>query len=377
MDDFEESDPSGESVSVIRVRDRLQINLSRPDLGHPNLPRLWEEIHYGNTRSGELVCGLGHAMSVRQLGDGTRWAYHLVKSDGETHGVSDEHKAMAEWLYQNAERQGFRAEVERTSDSRRFRSDVRIEGANGIRIGGEIQYSPAGASDLTQRSGMVRTNKMLREGVTPLWLAPSSNAANIRDRLPSAVFGDLPLEVIRPDNRIQIISGPVKSIVDDHWVTPQDCPRLKGGYCTGKHVRLAATGFDLADMVFRVATGNLVIIRRPVRRIDGVRTTALYYVSPSDRDVFIENGGILESVVSGVDQKIRTLADAVLQGARAFTLDCSREDLKPVVQPSPVWVPSPQAYRPKQGICAYADRDGCGDRPARRFMSGWRCDRHE
>lgn len=381
MNGLDEFGSLGESVSVIRLRDNLRINLSRPDLGHPLKPRLWDEIHYGNTRNGELVCGSGHPMSVRQLASGARWAYHLIKSDAESHGVSDKHKAMAEWLCENAGRHGLQAEIERSSANRSFRSDVLIHGSGGIRVGGEIQYSPAGHSELTPRSGMSRTNRMLREGVTPLWVAPDSNAANIRDRLPSAVFNDLPLELLRPEHQIPIISGPAKCDLTEHSTSPGECPRRRGGRCTGWHARLRGFGYDLGDMVLKVATGELVIVRRPARTISGTRTTALYYVAPSDRDSFLENGGVLEPVMPEDGRLVRTLSDARSQQEQDFTLNCARDDLAPVLrrpadlQALPVVIPP--AYRPKQGVCAYADRDGCGDQPARRYMTGWRCERHK
>jgi hypothetical protein len=362
-----------ESISIIRARDGLRINLSLPDLGHPDKPALWKEIHRHNTLGGELICGKNHPKSVRQYADGSRWAYHLNKGDSTQHGPSPEHEAVADWLFSRAERHGFRVERERTSQSGLFRNDVYVEGDSGIRLGLEVQYSPVGRGEINQRSGLIRTNRMLREQVSPLWIAPKSNDSGIRDTLPCAIFQDMPLEIVRAGHDIRVIAGPAKCDLIDHYASPQDCPRREGRPCTGLHPRLRSRGLDLDDMLERAGTGELVVIRRKAQ-FRGRNVSVLHYITPRHRDRFLENSGVLEPLA--VPLKIKKPRADESQREREFTLACSRliSDQRNISSGGNAATPS--ILSTESRACVYINFGGCEEPGcAKANLSGIVCDR--
>ncbi|GAA1949431.1 hypothetical protein GCM10009838_00610 [Catenulispora subtropica] len=349
-----ETESESESVSVIRASDGLRINLSSPHLGHPDKPGLWEEIHLGNTRNGELVCGKGHPKSVRQRADGSRWAYHLNKGDSAAHGPSPEHEAMAEWVAASATRRGLRADLEHSSAAGRIRSDVYIDGgAHGIRLGVEIQYSPAGASPFNPRSAVSRTTRIMKAGVSPLWVAPSRNRTGIAERLPSAITNDLPIEVIRSTGTIEVVSGPGQCDLQEHRTSPDACPKRRGRRCTGWHPRIVPMQHELGSMIEKAAGGELIIIRRRARLLGGGTESRLHYVPPAERDKYLEHGGLLEEPLP-TEHTVRSRPSA--QPARDFTDKCS---WGPVTEPVGTAIQDYSDRRTLEKICAFTARGGC------------------
>jgi hypothetical protein len=367
-----------ESISIIRAADNLQINLSRPDLGHPEIPDLWEQIHHHGSRSGELVCGKGHPKAVRQYRTGRRWAYHLIKSDCAEHGPGPEHEALAEWVGKRGERDGWNVSLNSWSASHASRPDVHIHGASGINLGVEIQYSRM--DDISERSGVARSTKLLRQGYTPMWVAPDFNARNIRERLPSAIFNDLPLHVIKSTDRITIHSGPVKPLLWRHDQDRQQCPRRKGGTCNGWHLGgVRSYGLELGDMVNLAATGQLVVVHRKVRLLDGRATTALQFMTPTDRDAYVEAGGIL--LPNTLDARPKEAAGTRMQQRSGFTLSCSRPAVEAATTDEErCETASVVAYKPPRvtpGFWTTCRHHDCGaTEGVRPYSCGPRCPRH-
>ena len=212
-----------------------------------------------------------------------------------TETTAPEHEAMAEWVATSAHRRGLRADLEHSSAAGGIRTDVLIDGgAEGVRLGVEIHYARAGAGSFNPRSGLSRTTRIMKAGISPLWVAPSRNRAGIAERLPSAITNDLPVEAIRTSGRIEVVSGPGQCDLQEHNTSPDACPKRGGRRCTGWHPRIVPMQHELGAMIEKVAGGELIIIRRRARVLNGGGTGfRLHYVPPAERDKYLEHGGVL------------------------------------------------------------------------------------
>lgn len=379
FDEFDE--PEGEPTSVIRLMDRLRINLSLPDLGHPDKPDLWAEIHGGNRRKDpKLVCGKGHPKAVAQRRNGTRYAYHLVESDKKGHQESPAHLALKEWGYRAALDGGFTADREWTSPSGKVRNDVHIIGAGGVEVGFEAQYSRTDA--VSDRSGFARSNRMLNEGITPLWVAPQSNQANIDQKIPSAIYPDMEWQQIIPGRPIITRAGVSMCHLERHSASPDACPRRKGRGCGGWHARFTPKpGVELSEMVGQVATADLIVVRRPAKTIRGSTTSSLHFTTPADRDRYDECGGILLALKGGPTSALPPQVRA--QPRREFTEHCSKSIPEPAAGPAAEAVTTTnQNAAGRGGLRSATPRGTCGagvipcGAPARLYPAGWRCAEH-
>ncbi|MFF2812525.1 hypothetical protein ACFVT2_36205 [Streptomyces sp. NPDC058000] len=201
---------------------RIHLDLTRDDLGHPELPKLWETIYatdrlYAsrNVPVAErgLQCGgicrgagVGAWMHLRLRANGRREAVHEKSEDEARHIVpmSDEHKAYQERILRAAESAGFNGDSEvRTRIGRSWiQTDTLVEGADGRRIGWEVQLSSAGVHG--PRSVRARASKAAKNGIIPAWHTDRSDYAQRNDTHWTR-SNHLPAEVIR---KIGDVAGP-------------------------------------------------------------------------------------------------------------------------------------------------------------------------
>lgn len=187
----------------------IELDLGRPDLGHPEFPGLLEEL-YGDgidRAPGLLLCTFfarGEPCKLEQKGKSPHM-YLQVRAGGVLVGVhhnqgvhqvlqgeSDEHKALKERIYLDAIQAGFAADMEvRSADGRR-RTDVQVTGT--VTVGWEPQIS-----DLTAQVVQRRTRLAEADGLRPMWLTKKATAQLI-DRAPwSRVKPDLHWEEVQTD----------------------------------------------------------------------------------------------------------------------------------------------------------------------------------
>nr|WP_216377844.1 hypothetical protein [Streptomyces asoensis] len=184
---------------VWHTKFQILLDLTMDDLDHPELPDLWETIYktdryYGQrgvpVHQRDLQCGgicreagVEAWMHLRLRANGHREAVHERREDEARHTVpmSDEHKAYQERILRAAEEGGFHSDSEvRTRVGRSWiQTDTLVEGADGRRIGWEVQLSSVGSDGL--RGVRARAAKAEKNGITPAWHTDRSGGHALDD----------------------------------------------------------------------------------------------------------------------------------------------------------------------------------------------------
>ncbi|MEU4655023.1 hypothetical protein AB0G32_13985 [Streptomyces sp. NPDC023723] len=274
---------------------RILLDLTRDDLDHPELPDLWETVYKTDRFYGRLgvpvgerdlqcggVCrdvGVEAPMHLRMRG-GRREAVHERREDEERHTapMSDEHKAYQERILRAAQEGGFNGDSEvRTRVGRSWiQTDTLVEGADGRRIGWEVQLSAIDPSGL--RGVRARAAKAAKNGITPAWHTDRAAYAQRNDTHWTR-SDHLPAHVIARNGDLRIVSG---FRVLDFWhcdihalyPCPHGVRRCGKAHATPKPRDVL---FD--DMVRRTAAGAIV----PIQFRAGT-TVHRYWVTNTDRD---------------------------------------------------------------------------------------------
>ncbi|MEU0646052.1 hypothetical protein [Streptomyces umbrinus] len=268
----------------------IEINLSLPDLGHPDRPTLRDEImtsvsgrdpqvleclahHDGRTCESEAG-GKSPWMFVRRGRIGGRRplvASHLPVTHKPTRAESDQHKATKERVVETALRNGLDAQAEAPvrGAAGRAVADALVTGPGGIRIGWEIQYYPLGPSGVYSRSLKARDNDVM-----PLWVTKSDRAALI-DRAPWTRVDDMPWKEIA-DGKEMLIRGGFRRLQTWRCVASSDrhCLDSDGaGHCRGFHADWFLPALcdppmptvHIEDLVVSSATGDCLAVFVPNR----------------------------------------------------------------------------------------------------------------
>ncbi|MGW0665009.1 competence protein CoiA family protein [Streptodolium elevatio] len=205
---------------VWHAQRKISINLTRSDLGHPEVEGLLEEITAGvaerdprmlECMSHHLygVCGServgkSHWMFIRRgrTGGRLRWvAAHLPATHRATPEESNRHRATKERIAAAAAARGLDVEVEaRTSDGHGV-LDALVTGPGGIRVGWEVQYAPVSAGSVRRRS-----ETTVRNGAIPSWVTHDARSEVI-DRAPWARIDDMPWQDIANGRELMVRSG--------------------------------------------------------------------------------------------------------------------------------------------------------------------------
>lgn len=274
---------------------RILLDLTRDDLDHPELPDLWDTVYKTDRFYGRLgvpvserdlqcggVCrdmGVEAPMHLRMRG-GRREAVHERREDEERHTapMSDEHKAYQERILRAAEEGGFSGDSEvRTRVGRSWiQTDTLVEGADGRRIGWEVQLSTIDQSGL--RGVRARAAKAAKNGITPAWHTDRAAYAQRNDTHWTR-SDHLPAFVIARTGDLRIVSG---FRVLDFWhcnihalyPCPHGVRRCGKAHATPKPRDVL---FD--DMVRQTAAGTIV----PIQFRAGTKVHR-YWVTSADRD---------------------------------------------------------------------------------------------
>lgn len=242
--------------------------LKRRDLGHPNLPGLWERLYADKTAQQQLRCwaneqidtGCPGRMHLRQMpirgGVVIRQAVHHPQDrPGHVAAVeSDKHKALKERMATAASRAGLSVDVESRAHDGRRRTDVLITDDSGHKLGAEAQVSSLTAGTVRKRTGIARG-----DGITPLWVTNDPKAPLI-DRAPWARIADYPWQAYR-DRELLIYGGVYRIEADRCDRMATRCPSPKPGQrrCGGWHPRpQLATGVYLDRLIVGAAARDMV-----------------------------------------------------------------------------------------------------------------------
>ncbi|TDU67099.1 hypothetical protein [Streptomyces sp. KS 21] len=280
---------------------RLLLDLKQEDLGHENFDDLWNFLYKADRMAAQrnvpvsergLQCGgvckdagVVAWMYLRQQANGRREAVHERKEDEDRHKapMSDEHKAYQERILRAAEEGGFHGDCEvRTPVGRSsfIQTDTLIEGADGRRIGWEVQLSSAGFDG--PASVKSRATKAAKRGITPAWHTDRADYARRSDTQWTR-SNNLPAHVIAKIGDLRVISG-YRAL--DFWVCDlravYPCP--DGVRRCGKpHVTPKPRDVLFDDLVRRTAAGMIV----PVEYLRGTKVDR-FWVTDADRDRLAE-----------------------------------------------------------------------------------------
>ena len=282
----------------------IEINLSMPDLGHPDRPSLLEEITQPIAqRDRNLLECLEHRdggvcrselvekspwMTIRTFRRGSRLilsAAHLPVTHKATPEESAKHKAMKHRIARAAVRANLSAEIEVRSPTGNRVTDVLVTGPGGRRIGWEAQYSPISSETVRRRS-----RNAADDGIVPLWLTAADTAALI-DRAPWARVDDVPWQMIDSPYEMAIRAGVRHFQCWKCTVTSQrTCPYEKSAHCGEFHFAWSLPALCIPSkpvtaidrLVVASAEGEFVAIRVPDQR-DPHKSMRMW-VSAADRD---------------------------------------------------------------------------------------------
>lgn len=266
----------------------LEINLSLPDLGHPQRPDLLREITASVAdRDPQLLECLAHheeRACLSESGGKSPWMFirrgrvggrrplvasHLPITHKATPAESEQHKATKERIVETASRYGMDADAEVPTANRRSISDALVIGPGGTRIGWEIQYHHLSPSSVHRRSV-----NAVQHDITPLWLAKDRTASLI-DRAPWARVDDMPWKDIAGGKEM-VIRGGYRYLQVWKCVASSErhCPLTDGaGHCGAYHSEWFLPALclpeekavRLEDLVLSSATGESVPVYVPNR----------------------------------------------------------------------------------------------------------------
>ncbi|MFC8838015.1 hypothetical protein ACFT8V_33280 [Streptomyces griseoincarnatus] len=274
---------------------RILLDLTRDDLDHPELPDLWDTVYKTDRFYGRLgvpvserdlqcggVCrdmGVEAPMHLRMRG-GRREAVHERREDEERHSVpmSDEHKAYQERILRAAHEGGFGGDSEvRTRVGRTWiQTDTLVEGADGRRIGWEVQLSTIDERGL--RGVRARAGKAAKNGITPAWHTDRAAYAQRNDTHWTR-SDRLPAHVIARNGDLRVVSG-FRVLDFWHCDTSALYPCPNGIRRCGKaHATAKPRDVFFDDMVRQTAAGTIV----PIQFRAG-KSVHRYWVTSADRD---------------------------------------------------------------------------------------------
>lgn len=379
--------------SVYHVGLGLELNLTEPDLGHPEIPNLWErlradkrpvpqrELQCMQCREARPECPEWMFLTERE---GVRFATHYKDSIGDhlASNESDQHKAFKERIAKAAEAGGFTVEVEDRARDGRRRTDVLVRGAHDLLVGHEVQLSYVALPTVRKRARLARA-----DGITPLWTTVQATRDFI-NQVPWALTDDAPWKQIVAGRELQIRGGVRKLEMERCDLTnPRPCPVLVRGKCGKLHGRwVPAFPYLLDSLVRDTAAGDYVPVIVP-----GKKMHFRWWVRAADRDRYADSMGGLVSendvqrhrgpkVVAPpaprpLDDECRYGQDSGFRAASPPMRDAADGDVPVITEPLKL-PPSPSLPRIRPNVCG-SGIGPCGKSPARLYPCGWRCDEHQ
>lgn len=248
-------------TNVLLVEVGLELDLTRDDLGQPDLPGLWERLHR-NCHEGTLRCidpehppGAPPWLYLRQNEDGTREARHISGVEHHTTtGESSERKALKERIARAAQSAGFEADIEQRAENGRRRTAVLVRG-DGMLLGCEPQLSP-----ITSQTVRLRSRKAADDGITPMWMT-NSTTSKVIDQAPWARIDRKIWHEYLNDTELPVRGGVRSLQIEQCSRRGTVCPDKKAGRrCRGWHGTWTDARqlqrFD--DLIVRAAARDLV-----------------------------------------------------------------------------------------------------------------------
>ncbi|MER7273477.1 hypothetical protein ABT369_03370 [Dactylosporangium sp. NPDC000244] len=272
--------------SVYYVDRGIELNLTLPDLGHPDLPHLWEELRKAKIGPGRLQClqcrendpDCPEWMYLQTRAGNRRVAVHHNTSIREhTSSESNTHKALKDRIAAAAEDGGFTAELEARAEHGKRRTDVLVHGSDGFLLGCEAQISYATAAAVRKRSAIAR-----QDGITPLWTT-NDRKAQLIDQVPWARIDRMPWHDIANGAELPVRGGIRALRMERCQDRPVVCPDRKRGRCNRWHASWTPRELRLDDLIVNAAGQQYVPVHIPTSRGSG----HWFWVTNDDKATYI------------------------------------------------------------------------------------------
>lgn len=359
----------------------IELDLELDDLGHPNLPGLWDRIYPSKQLPpNQLQClqcaeeigpDCPEFMYLQQRGP-RRVASHLNRNRKDHPAPeSDLHKALKDRFVTAAQRGGLAAVAESPAKDRKRITDVLVTAPDGFKLGCEAQISYATADSIRKRTATAQ-----RDGITSLWTTNSSRAQLI-DRAPWARIDRMPWHEIGAAD-LPVQGGTRRLKVERCGARDGICLHKKRAErCTGWELHADPRKTYLDDLIVGAALRQQVPIHWPTGQGGN-----WFWVTAEDGRLFDDwhaNTPTAASRPGPAAPKPATPKPAVREcqyGINNYDPEPSRpRDTGGAVAA----IPAPRAERDSRrvasGICGYGVTP-CGAVPARLYLFGWRCDAH-
>lgn len=389
------------AYSVYYVARDLELNLSLDDLGHPELPDLWDEIYPSKKLlPNQLQClqclhergpDCPEFMYLQNRRGGRVAAHHNrnIKDHPNTpEGAT--HKAIKERIAGAAERAGFSVQVEDLASHRKRRTDVLIHGADGFQLGCEAQVSRITASLVRKRTRIAE-----QDNITPMWTT-NDRYSPLIDLAPWTTIDKKPWQDISNGAELPVRGGVRELVMVRCERLGKVCPDKKiGRRCRGWHPEWNARALSLDALIVGAAGQHEVPLR--YRPTPSARKAYWYWVSAEDRERYLGYTGgtlpdssaqpatVVDDEEEAAEVEPKELSRLCTYGQNTFvptprgprddgavvtglSVDLARTDVaRTLVAPTHAPV--------RRGECN-AGVTPCGA-PARLYACGWRCELHK
>lgn len=289
--------------------DRIVLDLSEPDLGHPDGLDILQRHYRQSERPGMGFSKARPAFVCLTHEDGTNPGMYLKKRNGEWWAVhyeagacsserlpapmSDEHKRQTEYWARAAQDAGWHVELEHTLATH-TRPDALIHGL--VMTGVEVQRS-----SMTASRAVVRTAKAASAGVTDLWYSGRAGSPVWAWRVPTVLPRELGIDrpadddtwATMPPRRAVAAAGlRMLRVVKCAVGNIDRCPYGRN-WCGQYHPRpVPWGGMAVDDVAAKFPAGEIVPLRfRGVSMPGSRRRDAVFLVPPADYDRYEEMTG--------------------------------------------------------------------------------------
>ncbi|MDQ2877210.1 MAG: hypothetical protein M3Y33_21335 [Actinomycetota bacterium] len=248
----------------------ILLDLSEPDLGHPDGQVILERHHRQSSRSHPEFNGGNPAFVCARHEGGTNPGLHIKKFRGQWHAahyekgtctrfaspapMSEEHRRQVDYWVRAAEDAGWPVETEAVLKTR-TRPDALIRGP--VPTGIEVQLS-----GMTRQGAVERTRRVALAGVSDVWFTSNKTEPRWAFRVPTV--SENTLDWARPPPRRAATATGLRTI------KPARCTFLNFDRCPASGKRLCGAyhplarplaGLTVDDVAARYPAGDLVALR--------------------------------------------------------------------------------------------------------------------
>lgn len=357
-------------IGAWHIKLGAELNTTLPDLGHPELPNLWNQlIDARPIRAGILECLAPHDcprwMFPAQRGGHRYFAHYNPGELRQLAAKSDEHQARQDYLANRAQREGLTVATEVRRDGGR-RIDVRISGTTSVAC--EVQ-----TSYIHEGTVMRRTAIDARNGDTPLWIANDPYSAAINRAPWSRVPRSSPHRIAAGLDDL-LLGGIMTASAERCGRREPNCPVTGRTPCGQLHLYFdPARGVHLDHLAIGAATGGY----RPAVRKTG-RALHHMWLTADDWDRWLDQLSSAPEQLQyrmqepvgqprELDHRCRYGEDAGIRSGPSAPRDSGARVFAGTV-------PAQRSHYTITNRCG-AGTAPCGA-PASLYPCGWRCEQH-